>query len=57
VTHLEMRAIEARCLAAACTAEALIPASGVSPGAARALARAYRVRAKHLEEVTRGKDA
>jgi hypothetical protein len=57
MTHLERRLIEAQCLAALCTAEALLPQSGVSPGAARALAKAHRARARRLEEVIRGKDA
>jgi hypothetical protein len=44
----DRKLVEALCLAALCSAEALIPESGVSPGAARALARAYRARVRWL---------
>lgn len=51
MTHLDRRIIEALCLAASATAEALIPDSGVAPGTARALAHAHRVRAARLAAV------
>lgn len=44
----DRKLVEALCLAALCSAEALIPDSGISPGTARAMARAYRARVRWL---------
>ena len=54
MTNLERRIAEALCLAAACTAESMLPDSGVSPGAAKALARAHRIRAVRLSAMLTG---
>lgn len=51
MTPADRRYVEALCLAASATAESLIPASGISPASARAIARAQRVRAERLREV------
>lgn len=50
MSHNDRRYIEALCLAASATAEALIPESGIAPGSARALAAAHRRRAAAIVE-------
>ena len=50
MTHNDRRYVEALCLAASATCEALIPESGIAPGSARALAAAHRRRAAAIVE-------
>ncbi len=55
MTEIERRYVESLCLAAAATAEALIPDSGMSREYVRRLAVRRRVEAMRLEEVGRGR--
>ena len=50
MTHNDRRYVEALCMGAAATCEALIPESGIAPGSARALAAAHRRRAAAIVE-------
>ena len=50
MTDAERKYVEALCLAASATCEALIPESGIAPGSARALAAAHRRRAAAIVE-------